>query len=146
MLITEEYINILYDEYLKQYKRTKKYVTSRGGQVRDIKPSSKHDFKIDFVSSISENKKLSGTKIAQKLAKEELYETSWSRAESFAKAHAEIFGGTVNLNLIQSYRMNAVHGESIWTVISDRRRELHRDGLSSYSTNLIIGQEFFGSE
>lgn len=146
MLITDVNIDIWYREYLKQYEKTKKYVTSRGGKVRDIKPSSKHDFKIDFLSSVSENKKLSGTKIAQKLAKEELYETSWSQAEKFAKAHAETFGEEINLNLIQRYRMNAVRGQNIWNVIKERRSELGAEGLSSYQSNLIISQEFFGSE
>ena len=145
MLITDGNIDIWYREYLKQYEKTKKYVTSRGGKVRDIKPSSKSDFKIDFISSVSENKKVSGTRIAQNLAKQELYETSWNQAERFAKAHVEKFGGEVNINLIQRYRMNAVSGQNIWSVISERRTELRANGLSSYSANLIIGQEFFGS-
>ena len=146
MLITEKNIDIWYNEYLKQYNRTKKYVTSRGGKVRDIKPSSRSDFKIDFISSVSENKKLSGTRIAQNLAKQELYETSWEQATKFAQAHVEKFGGEVNLNLIQRYRIDAVRGQNIWNVISERRRELKTNGLSTYSANLIIGQEFFGSE
>jgi hypothetical protein len=146
MLITDKNIDIWYREYLKQYEKTKKYVTSRGGKVRDIKPSSRQDFKVDFLSSISDENKLSGTKIAQNLAKQELYETSWKQAEKYAKAHVEKFGGEVNLNLIQRYRMNAVRGQNIWNVIKERRRELKFDGLSTYSANMIIGQEFFGSE
>ena len=146
MLITDGNIDIWYREYLKQYEKTKKYVTSRGGTVRDIKPSSRNDFKIDFISSVSENKKESGTRIAQKLAKQELYETSWTQAERFAKAHVEKFGGEVNANLIQRYRMNAVHDQNIWNVITERRKELRINGLSTYAANLIIGQEFFGSE
>ena len=95
---------------------------------------------------MNENKKESGTRIAQKLAKQELYDTSWNQAERFAKAHVEKFGGKVNINLIQRYRMNAVSGQNIWDVISERRTELRANGLSSYSANIIIGQEFFGSE
>ena len=146
MLITDTNIDIWYREYLKQYEKTKKYVTSRGGKVRDIMPSSKHDFKIDFISTASDNKKLSGTRIAQNLAKQELYETSWRQAEVFAKAHAKEFGGTANLNLIQRYRMHAVQGQNIWNVVSERRKELRDSGVSTYAANMIVGQEFFGSE
>lgn len=146
MLITDVNIDIWYRQYLKQYEKTKKYVTSRGGKVRDIKPSSRSDFKIDFISSVNEHQKLSATRIAQNLAKQELYETSWEQATKFAKAHVKKFGGTVNFNLIQRYRMGAVRGQNIWNSIAERRKELRTDGLSSYSANLIIGQEFFGSE
>ena len=143
MILSDDNIKIWYTEYLKQYERTKKYVKSHGGKVRDIAPSSLRDFKIDFITASYESKR-GGFEIAKKMAKEELYQDSWKRSTALSKAHVKLYGGTLNLNLIQSYRMNAVRGKNVLDEIRSRREQLKRNN-EDININLIISQEFFGS-
>lgn len=149
MLLKEENFKIWYNEYQKQYERSTKYVKSRGGKnIRSGDMASYKDFKIDFLSEIEDNPKLSGKQIAKKMAKDELYKVSWKQAEKQAKIHVEQFGGKLSLNLIQKYRIEAFKAgeQSIWTLIKKRRQELKAEGYSSYRSDIIIGQEFFGSD
>lgn len=142
MILSNDNIKIWYAEYLKQYERTKKYVKSHGGKVRDITPSSLRDFKIDFITASYESKR-GAFEIAKKMAKEELYLNSWKRSLALAKAHVRKYGGVLNLNLIQSYRMQAVRGNNIVNDIRLRREQL-KSSEEDVNIELTISQEFFG--
>ena len=153
--MTKQNLDIWYKEYLNQYKKTKKYVKSRGGKLRmvntdgklkEVEPSSRHDFLTDFISVANDNPKLSGKQIAQKMAKAELYELSWKNAEKLAESHVKEFGGKVSANLIYRYQMGAVKGENIWDKIKQRREQHDKEKINTYNSNKLIGQEFFGSE
>ena len=93
---------------------------------------------------VADNPKKSGTQIAKMMAKQELYTISWSQAERIAKAHVAEFGGEVNLALIQQYRMES--RQDIFTSIQSLRQQMRSEGFDSGAINLVVSQEFFGSE
>lgn len=144
--MTNHDLDIYYDEYLKQRKASMKYIKSRKGTIPEFgkEAISKSDFKLDLISMKTDSPKDSYIKLARKYAKEQLYEYSFKQAERFAEAHVKAFGGEVTVNFIQSYRMQA-RGD-IFTLIKEVHNKGKQQGLSSYAVNLLIGQEFFGSE
>lgn len=146
MLITKQNIDIWYRAYEKQREITKKYILSRKGKIPEIEKLSRAEFEDDFISIAQDNPTLGPTAIAKKMAKMGLYDMSYKQATKFAEAHAKHFGGTVNVNLVQKYRMNADLEQNLWDAIATRRSELHAAGNNTYKANLYIGNEFFGSE
>lgn len=144
MLITETNIDIWYREYLKQYNKSTKYIKSRKGALRGLTPSSRNEFKVDFISETYDNPKLSGKQIAQRMAKSEVYPQTWKQATVHAEAHARETGEQVTLDLINRYRTQSE--STITDMVRARRAELKLQGYSSSDINLMIGQEFYGSE
>lgn len=143
MLITQTNLDIWYNEYKKQYEKSTKYVRSRSGKTRGLKPLSRAAFASDFISEASDNPKLSGTKVAQKMAKAEVFPVSSKQASVFAQAHAKQFGGKVDINLEMSYRIGLRREQDLWTAIKERNRELDYAGLSGKARRDTIYQEFF---
>lgn len=144
MLITNENIDIWYKEYKAQFERSTKYVKSRKGATRGLTMSSKSEFRMDLLSEHYDNPKLSGTQIAKKIAKSEVFAVSHKQATKSAEAHVNEFGGRVTMDLINKYRTQSI--SDIFDVAEARRSELRRQGLSSSEIAFAIGQEFFGSD
>lgn len=144
MLLTKTNLDIWYKEYRAQYDRTKKYIKSRKGTYRDVEPMTRKEFAVDFESMVNDNPKVSGKKIAQTMAKQELYTTSYGQAKKYAEAHVAAFGGEVNINLIQQYRIEV--RTDIFTVIKQVRRQMKDEGFDNGAIATVISQEFFGSE
>lgn len=143
MLFNKENFDIWYRQYQEQYKRTTKYITSRGGTVRDTTPLTRTEFEIDFKSMVADNPKKSGVQIAKMMAKQELYETSFSQARRYAEAHVSEFGGVVDINLIQKYRLGTQ--TDIFETIKEFRNQMKLSGFTNQAAALMISQEFFGS-
>ena len=143
MLITKTNIDIWYQEYKDQYKRTTKYIKSRGGEPRELSMLSRAEFEMDFRSEVLDNPKKSGTQIAKSMAKEELFTKSFRQAQKYAEAHVKEFGGSVNAQLIAQYRLEK--NKDIFPIIESRRSELFSKGKTKADVALIISQEFYGS-
>ena len=135
----------MYSEYIYQYSKTKKYAQSRGGRIRDLKPSSYKDFKTDFRSILEDNPGKGPKQLAQQMAKDELYETSSAQARKLAQVHEEVFGEKFSIKTIAQYRLGL--DQQLWDAIKQRRAQIKEENpeLSTYKINIIIGQEFFGS-
>lgn len=144
MLITDKNIDIWYNEYKQQFERSTKYVKSRKGATRGLTMSSKSEFKMDLLSEHYDNPKLSGTQIAKKIAKSEVFAVSHKQALKSAEAHVSEFGGKVTMDLISKYRTQSI--SDIFDLTEAKRIELKRQGKTSSEIALLIGQEFFGSE
>lgn len=144
MLITKENIDIWYNEYKEQYKRSEKYIKGRKGTSRGLVMSNRKDFESDFISVHFDNPKLSGKQLAKKMAKEEVFATSYKQAFKAAEAHVDKLGGKLTPNLITEYRLRTTG--DIYPLITDRRAELFTLGKSAEEVALIISQEFFGSK
>ena len=144
MLLVKENFDIWYREYQAQYKRTTKYIKSRKGTIRDTEPMTRKEFEIDFRSVLEDNPNKSGKQIAQMMAKQELYTTSYSQAKRYAEAHVSAFGGEVNINLIQQYRLET--RRDVFDNIQSLRRQMKHDGFTDSAIALVVSQEFFGSE
>lgn len=143
MLINKTNMDIWYNEYKDQYKRTTKYIKSKGGTPRGLAMLSRTEFEMDFKSEALDNPKKSGVQIAKSMAKEELFPKSFKQAQKYAEAHVREFGGTVNAHLIAQYRLET--NKAIFPEIESRRSELFTKGKSKAEVALIISQEFYGS-
>lgn len=143
--MTKHDLDIYYDAYIKQRNKTLKYINSRKGviPVYGKSPVSKSDFRLDIISLKAENPKDSYVAIAKKYAKEQLYEYSFKEAERRAEAHVRSFGGQVNVNLIQQYRMQS--RRELYDAIQVERTSLKSKGFHNNQIELYISQEFFGS-
>jgi len=139
-------LNIYYDAYLKQRRKTLKYIKSRNGIIPSFgkDPVSKRDFELDLKAAKLENPKESYVAIAKKYAKEQLYEYSFKEAERRAEAHVRSFGGQVDVNLIQQYRMQ--NRRELYDAIQVERTSLKSKGFTNDQIEIYISQEFFGSE
>lgn len=144
MLITNENIDIWYNEYKQQFERSTKYVKSRKGITRGLAMSSKAEFRMDLMSEHYDNPRLSGTQIAKKIAKSEVFAVSYKQAMKSAEAHVGEFGGKITTDLISKYRTQAI--SDIFDLTEAKRIELKKQGKTSSEIAFLIGQEFFGSE
>lgn len=144
MLLIKENIDIWYREYARQFEKSVKYIKSRKGSTRGLKPLSRRDFQYDFISQTYDNPNLSGAQIARKMAKQEVFPQSWKQAEKHAEAHVAKFGGKVDIGLITKYRIQSE--DRIFELQEERRVELKQKGFSSNEIALLISQEFYGSE
>lgn len=153
--MTTHDLDIYYSAYLKQRAKTLKYIKSRKGIIPTFgeKPISKRDFKMDIESIKSDNPKESYVAIAKRYAKNQLYEYSFKEAERRAEAHITRYGGKVDVNLIQRYRMQSER--QIFDDILNTRTSLKAKGMThdfeiggkTYANiEVYISQEFFGSE
>ena len=137
MLIVEENLHIWYREYKKQFEKSKKWISSRGGQIRFNTPSNYTDFKTDFLSQVSDNPTKSGKQIAQKMAKAEAFSVTTKQAEKAAEAFAKKRGIQVTQPLVNQFRLN------LFEQTEEYRKTLSG---STYAQNKMIAQHFFGSE
>jgi len=145
MLITEQNIDIWYREYKAQRARSEKYVQSRKGVTRELPVSSRAEFKLDFLTAVSDNPKLSGKQIAQKMAKEETYTLSNKQVTKIAEAMSTYHGIPVTPQLVAQIRVGATGADPFWATITARQYELKGNGMSWDEVKVIVSQEFFGS-
>lgn len=143
MLINKTNIDIWYRQYLEQRAKTEKYVKSRGGTTRGIDVLTKTEFEMDFESAATDDPSISGTALAKKMAKQEVFQRSWKQTESIAEAHKGHFGDELSFADKMAYRIGAK--QELWDAISLERTNLKSQGYSSSAIKIMIGQQFFGS-
>jgi len=143
MLITEQNIDIWYNEYKAQFKRSTKYVTSRKGKTRGLEMLSRSEFGVDFRSTVLDMPNKSGNQIARSMAKQEVFAQTQKQATKSAEAHIKEFGGDLTPELITKYRTQSI--SDIFSVQNRRREELRAEGKSSKEIAMTISQEFYGS-
>lgn len=173
MLLTPDRIDELYQVYLDQYEKSKRYINRLGGTVRqvketvadiddngeltlrtverDIKPSNKNDFVTDLISKEADLPGyVSPSKIAKSLATDEVYPITQEQAKLAEQAHIDYFGGKSNLSRIMQYRAQAFkegdERDNIWDIVRQKHKEKEGEGKSTYTAKLEIGEELFGSE
>lgn len=142
-LLTDLNIDFWFERYRSQYDRSKKYVERKGGKVRDIPPLSRKEFEIDFRSEVEDNPELSGTKIAQKMAKDDVYLHSFKQAKALAKAEAEREGKPLRGQDIENIRFGITN---LWSDIETTNQELKNAGFNGKERKLKIGEQFYGSK
>lgn len=152
MLITEQNIDIWYREYKAQRQRSEKYVKSRKGVTRGLPVSTRAEFKLDFLTTVSDNPKLSGKQIAQKMAKDETFPLTNKQVMNIAKAISTYHGIPVTPQLVAQIRVGATGADPFWADVTARQYELHAQGYKWKSSDpneetveTLVSQEFFGS-
>lgn len=144
MLINKTNIDIWYLQYEEQRARSEKYVKSRGGSVRGISKLTRAEFEMDFISMAADDPSISGSALAKKMAKQEVFQKSWAQTESIATAHAGHFGDTLSFSEKMAYRIGAKN--DLWDAISIERSNLKTKGFKNAAIAILIGQQFFGSD
>lgn len=157
---SEERWDELYGEYISQWKISQRYVHRMSGRVlegiEEQGPLSKAKFKVDFTSERGDLPNLYGKKLAQRMAKHEVYPASQGQAEKLAKAYVSIYGGEVTPALIHKLRIEhkSLREESGFY---DKLRlerdavkaELEKEYGGRVTTTMIkmkMGQRHFGSK
>lgn len=150
-------MRLYYEEYLDQYRRSKKFALSRGAAIRkntdNIQyPLSFNKFKVDYITAVSENPKKSWRRVAQSMAKNDVYPVTSLQASRYEEAHFKRYGET-NINILLQYRLGFIpqvkaggKTTDIFTDIMERREELRLSGSTKGEMRDIIAQEFFGRD
>ena len=131
----------LYKEYMTQYNKS----VAKAGTAAES-PQSIHEFKMNFNSIKDEIKntkshRLSGKQIAQKIAREDVYEKSLKQAKVIKEA-LEITG-------FESPSLSAIRGgkvpEEFWDLVREEKRAVLQKGMTNKQANIYISQYIFGS-
>lgn len=145
VLITKDSIDFYYADYLDQKKRSIKNIRRYGVEPRfDVKKTtlSREEFETAFISAVTDEPKTSGKRIAEKMAKQEVYYLSGKAAMVRAEAFEKLTG--VRPNLMDF--LTGQEAEDLYDAIKARREELFGKGKSKEQVRLDIAQEFFGSK
>lgn len=129
-----------YGDYLRQYEKSK----AVAGLAADSKMSFS-EFKTNFDLARLEDKRSGGIRIAQQLARDDVYERSGRQSSEIAKYVKEhnlkIDGKTPSYWAIRAGNVPA----EFWNVIKQERKRLFESGESAGAVRLIISEQFFGS-
>lgn len=146
MILSERNIDIWYKAYVAQYKGTTQYAKRLGGTLRESKMYTRDKFRYLFLTEIDNGTKLVGKKLAQTMAKDQLYLLSHRQAETRAKAVSKYRGTKFSLNAIMMQRLMADPSEDLWSAVREREAEYKEFGFSLLQVDMFIGQDFFSSK
>lgn len=145
MILSERNIDIWYKAYVAQYKGTTEYARRLGGTIRDSKMYTRDKFKYFFLREVSSGTKVGGKKIAQTMAKDQLYLLSHRQAETRARAVADYRGTKFSLHSVMMQRLMIDPSQDFWGAVRGRRAEYRELGYASSEIIMALGQDFFGS-
>lgn len=146
MIISDVNLKIYYDSYLKQRARSEKYIRSRKGAIRSTgsgKPLDLltfNEFKTDFIATTYDMPGASGKKVAEEMAKLEVFPMTFKQAQKAAEASASKYGKKYDVMSIYTGQ-----NTDIFKDIAARRSELSAMGKSKKEIAYEIGHEYYGS-
>ena len=132
----------LYKDYMTQYNKS----AAKAGTAAES-PQSLDEFKMNFNSIKNEIKmtkshRLSGKQIAQKIAREDVYE-KWSKQAKIIKSALEEQG-------FQSPSISAIRAgkvpQEFWNLVREERQAALERGLTNKQANIYISTYIFGSK
>lgn len=131
----------LYSKYKQQYEKSR----ARTGFAAEP-PQSFDEFKMNFNAvkrEIKEQKthRLSGTQIAQGLAREDVYERSFKQARSIREALGKHGFEAPSLSSIRAGNIPA----DFWKMVKDERQGAIERGMSQRDASIYISKYIFGS-
>lgn len=134
-----------YEAYKAAYKKEAAKLSKKGLSMY-MRMYTEGEFKTmyrarrnKFVDLVAKGKRKVVGNVTESLVRSQAYEYSYEQGKSLLKA-AKATGQKLNIYQIRS------NGKFDWSVIQERRKELISSGLSTNEVQIIIGQEFFGSE
>ena len=132
----------LWKDYKEQYKKSKK---KAGNAVEDEQTID--DFKMNFDSIKDEIKKnkshrLSAKQIAQKMAREDVYERSMKQAKVIKSALEEKGFQAPSISAIRAGKVP----EEFWNLVRDERKAALERGMTNKQANIYISTYIFGSK
>lgn len=132
----------LYKDYMTQYNKS----AAKAGTAAES-PQSIHEFKMNFNSIKDEIKdtkshRLSGKQIAQKIAREDVYENSMKQAKVIKSALQEKGFQAPSISAIRAGKVP----EEFWNLVRDERKAALERGMTNKQANIYISQYIFGSK
>ena len=146
MILSERNIDIWYKAYVAQYKGTTQYAKRLGGTLRESKMYTRDKFRYLFLTEIDNGTKLVGKKLAQTMAKDQLYLLSHRQAETRARGVAKYRGTKFSLHSVMMQRLMADPSEDFWGSVMERKAEYREMGYASSEIKMFLGQDFFSSK
>ena len=132
----------LYKDYMTQYNKS----VAKAGTAAES-PQSIHEFKMNFNSIKDEIKntkshRLSGKQIAQKIAREDVYEKSMKQAKVIKSALEEKGFQAPSISAIRAGKVP----EEFWNLVRDERKAALERGMTNKQANIYISTYIFGSK
>ena len=132
----------LYKDYMTQYNKS----VAKAGTAAES-PQSIHEFKMNFNSIKDEIKntkshRLSGKQIAQKIAREDVYEKSMKQAKVIKSALEEKGFQAPSISAIRAGKVP----EEFWNLVKDERKAALERGMTNKQANIYISTYIFGSK
>ena len=130
-------------DYMTQYNKS----LAKAGTAAET-PQSLDDFKLNFndiKDKIKENKshRLSGKQIAQKMAREDVYERSMKQAKVIKEALERM--GFEAPSSVTAMRVKKVP-EEFWDLVEKEKKSALEKGKTDKEANIYISQYIFGSK
>lgn len=132
----------LYKDYTIQYNKS----AAKAGTAAES-PQSLDEFKMNFNSikkEIKESKshRLSGKQIAQKIAREDVYEKSSKQAKIIKNALQEQGFESPSISAIRAGKVP----EDFWNLVREERKAALERGMTNKEANIYISTYIFGSK
>ena len=132
----------LYKDYMTQYNKS----VAKAGTAAES-PQSIHEFKMNFNSIKDEIKntkshRLSGKQIAQKIAREDVYEKSMKQAKVIKSALEQKGFQAPSISAIRAGKVP----EEFWNLVRDERKSALERGMTNKQANIYISTYIFGSK
>ena len=132
----------LYKDYMTQYNKS----AAKAGAAAEL-PQTIDEFKMNFVSiknEIKENNhhRLSGNHIAQKIAREDVYEKSMEQAKVVKEALERMNFKSPSLYAIRVGK----EPQEFWDLVRKEKEAALKRGKTKKEANIYISQYIFGSK
>ena len=132
----------LYKDYMTQYNKS----VAKAGTAAES-PQSIHEFKMNFNSIKDEIKntkshRLSGKQIAQKIAREDVYEKSMKQAKVIKSALEQKGFQAPSISAIRAGKVP----EEFWNLVKEERKSALERGMTNKQANIYISTYIFGSK
>ena len=132
----------LYKDYMTQYNKS----VAKAGTAAES-PQSIHEFKMNFNSIKDEIKntkshRLSGKQIAQKIAREDVYEKSMKQAKVIKSALEQKGFQAPSISAIRAGKVP----EEFWNLVTEERKAALERGMTNKQANIYISTYIFGSK
>ena len=142
MEIEDYYKSLHEDYYMKQYEKSKE----KAGTAAE-RPQSVHEFKMNFNSIKDEIKKnkshrLSAKQIAQKMAREDVYERSIKQAKVIKSALERMGFESSSVTAMRAKKVP----EEFWDLVEKEKKSALKRGMTNKQANIYISTYIFGSK
>ena len=132
----------LYKDYMTQYNKS----VAKAGTAAES-PQSIHEFKMNCNSIKDEIKntkshRLSGKQIAQKIAREDVYEKSMKQAKVIKSALEQKGFQAPSISAIRAGKVP----EEFWNLVKEERKAALERGMTNKEANIYISTYIFGSK
>ena len=132
----------LYKDYMTQYNKS----VAKAGTAAES-PQSIHEFKMNFNSIKDEIKntkshRLSGKQLAQKIAREDVYEKSMKQAKVIKSALEQKGFQAPSISAIRAGKVP----EEFWNLVKEERKSALERGMTNKQANIYISTYIFGSK